>query len=77
MAKQANRTGGHLWGERRVKAEISIGQLSARSGVPKGNISMMENGRLNPTSSEHAKIMAALEELEAERRAADAQAAPA
>lgn len=74
MARQPLKTGGFLWGARRVKAEISLNELATEAGVAKGNISMMENGRLNPTSDEHQKIMAALERLEAAKKEAAAAA---
>lgn len=58
------KTGGHMWGQRRVGSGISIRQLSAESGVAKGNLSMIENGRLIPTGDEYARVTAALDRLE-------------
>jgi transcriptional regulator with XRE-family HTH domain len=72
MAKQPNRTGGHLWGPRRVEAAVSIKQLAAASGIAQGTISMMEHGRFIPTADEQATIEAALEQLIAAGQAAPA-----
>jgi len=55
------RTGGHLWGPRRVELGISIRKLAEASGIARGMISLMENGRLNPTGREFDRVMAALE----------------
>ena len=58
------KTGGRLWGERRVRAGISLRQLARASGVGRGLLSLMESGRMVPTSEEYDKIVAALERLE-------------
>jgi transcriptional regulator with XRE-family HTH domain len=64
QALPPNRTGGHLWGQRRVSAKISLDALAAEAGVNKGHLSMMEHGRMIPTSAEYDAIHAALVRLE-------------
>lgn len=61
--RQPLTSGGHVWGARRVAAGISLRQLAEASGVPKGNLSMMEHGRLIPTAAEFDAVMTALMEL--------------
>ena len=66
MAKrkyQPPRTGGHLWGRRRVEAGVTLSALSAECGVNKGVLSLMENGRVIPTSQEYDAIIDALARL--------------
>lgn len=63
---QTLKSGGHLWGPRRVAANISLSELSAASGVGKGQISFMEQGRLIPTGEQYEKITAALRRLTGE-----------
>jgi hypothetical protein len=53
-------TGGRLWGNERVRLHVSLGTLAAKSGVPKGSLSLMEHGRLIPTSDEYDRVIAAL-----------------
>lgn len=56
-------TGGRLWGNERVRLRVSLSSLAAKSGVPKGSLSLMEHGRLIPTSEEYDAVIAALAEL--------------
>ena len=62
---QQHATGGRLWGNDRVRAQISLQQLSDVSGVSKGSLSLMEHGRLIPTSDEYDSVIAALAVLKA------------
>ncbi len=55
-------TGGHLWGNERVRLGISLGALAKASGIPKGTLSLMEHGRIIPTSAEYDRVRAALSE---------------
>lgn len=57
------RSGGRLWGRQRVEHGISLARLSEASGVSKGLISLMETGRMIPTSEEYDAITAALARL--------------
>lgn len=59
-------SGGRLWGNERVRAGVSLRQLAERSGVPKGSLSLMEHGRLIPTSDEYDRVIAALAALRPE-----------
>ncbi len=63
-ADRQHATGGLLWGARRVRAKVSLRELAAASGINKGLISMMEHGRVMPTSAEYDRIVAALDLLE-------------
>lgn len=63
---QQHVTGGRLWGNERVRLGISLNELAARSGVPKSNLSMMEHGRLIPTSEEYDRVVAALNAVKVE-----------
>jgi predicted transcriptional regulator len=56
-----------LWAPRRARSGIGITALAERSGVNKGLLSLMERGRLMPTASQYEAVIAALDELEAER----------
>jgi transcriptional regulator with XRE-family HTH domain len=58
------RSGGRLWGIRRVRSGVSIRQLARESGVSRGLLSLMEHGRLIPTGDEYDRIVAALDRLE-------------
>ena len=60
---QPLRTGGSLWGPRRVAAGVSLDRLAAESGISKGILSLMENGRLIPRGDEHERVMDALGRL--------------
>lgn len=57
-------TGGHAWGDDRVRLGISLRQLSELTGIPRGYLSMAERGRLVPTGEEYRRVMAALAEKE-------------
>lgn len=54
------RTGGQLWGPRRVEMGISLRELSKRSGISRGFLSLMENGRMVPRGDEFDRVMEAL-----------------
>ncbi len=62
--EQPLRTGGRLWGARRVRLGVSIRALATESGISRGLLSLMENGRMTPTSEEYDRIIAALDRLE-------------
>lgn len=62
---QQLKTGGHAWGAMRVRVGISIRRLSEMTGIPRGYLSMAETGRLVPTGDEYAKVMDALQKVEA------------
>ena len=57
---QPLRSGGALWGPRRVAAGISLARLASESGLSKSVLSLMENGRINPTPEEHDRVTDAL-----------------
>ncbi len=57
------KTGGSLWGPRRVAAGITLEELSEASGVHKALLSLMENGRMIPRGDEHERVMDALVKL--------------
>jgi predicted transcriptional regulator len=57
-------TGGHAWGNDRVRLGVSIRRLSELTGIPRGYLSMAERGRLVPTGEEYRKVMAALADKE-------------
>jgi transcriptional regulator with XRE-family HTH domain len=61
--QQPRRTGGSLWGPERVDAGVTLRQLAAASGVHRGLLSQMENGRLIPRPDEYRRITAALSAL--------------
>ena len=63
---QPLRSGGSLWGPRRVAAGISLQQLATVTGISKGLLSLMENGRLIPRGDEHERVMDALARLSIE-----------
>ncbi len=67
MADQKHKTGGRLWGARRVNRGISLRELAEASGINRGLLSFFENGRMTPTSGEYDLIIAALDKLEAEK----------
>lgn len=54
------RTGGHAWGQERVRLNISMNRLSELSGVSKSILSLAEQGRYLPTGKEWAAVTAAL-----------------
>lgn len=53
-------TGGRLWGNERVRLGIGLRELATASGVSKGNLSLMEHGRLIPTGDEYDAVIAAI-----------------
>ena len=72
--QQPLRSGGSLWGPRRVAAGITLERLARECGIGKGLLSLMENGRLIPRGDEHERVMDALGRLtmpEGEARAMD------
>lgn len=52
-----------MWGNERVRLRVSLDTLSKASGVAKGSLSLMEHGRLIPTSDEYDAVVAALARL--------------
>lgn len=60
---QPFKSGGRLWGAERIRLGVSLRALSETSKVPKGSLSLMEHGRLIPTSAEYDAVIAALAEL--------------
>jgi len=44
-----------------VELGISLRELARRTGLPKGDLSRIESGRVNPTWEEIQKVTAALE----------------
>lgn len=60
-------TGGFAWGPERVRAGISLRQLSRASGVNRGTLSLIESGRMVPTGEEWDRITAALRALTEDR----------
>jgi transcriptional regulator with XRE-family HTH domain len=58
-------TGGRLWGHRRVRLGVSLRQLASEAGIGRGLLSLMESGRMTPTSEEYDRIIAALDRFEA------------
>lgn len=67
-SKQALQSGGLLWGPKRVRLGISIRQLATASGINRGMISLMETGRMVPTSAEYDAIMAGFDIIASERQ---------
>jgi transcriptional regulator with XRE-family HTH domain len=60
MTSKPLRSGGHIWGPQRVALGISIRQLAELSGVHRGTLSLIEQGRLVPTGEDYQKVMKAL-----------------
>lgn len=58
-----------LWAERRAAQGISIRSLAREAGISHGLISLMETGRMTPSSVEYDRIIAALDKLEKEAAA--------
>lgn len=56
MGNRPLTTGGHAWGNERVRLGLSIRELSKRSGVDKAILSMVENGRLIPSPEEYEAV---------------------
>lgn len=61
---QPLRAGGHLWGQRRERLGVSLRQLEALTNIPRASLSLMERGRLFPTSDEMDNVMRALDSVE-------------
>lgn len=61
---QRLKTGGFVWGRRRVDLGLSLRQLSEESGISRGLLSMMETGRMVPKAEEFQKATAALDAVE-------------
>jgi hypothetical protein len=59
-AKPKLQTGGLAWGPERVRLGISLTELSRRSGINKGVLSMIEHGRMVPSAQEYEAVMAVL-----------------
>lgn len=58
-------TGGRAWGPERVRQGMSLAELSRRSGINKGVLSMIEHGRMVPSATEYEAVMAVLRPTEA------------
>lgn len=58
------RTKGFAWGNERVRAGLSLGELSRRVGINKGTLSYIESGRMVPTGEEFERVMAVLRDAE-------------
>ena len=58
------RTGGRLWGPRRVALGISIRRLAELSGVDKAYLSLAENGKYIPSGEQYDAVEAALRRAE-------------
>jgi transcriptional regulator with XRE-family HTH domain len=58
--KRQLKTGGRAWGPERVALGLSIRDLSALSGIDRGILSQVENGRLIPSGNEWTAVTAAL-----------------
>jgi transcriptional regulator with XRE-family HTH domain len=44
---------------------VSLRQLASEAGIGRGLLSLMESGRMTPTSEEYDRIIAALDRFEA------------
>lgn len=58
--KRQLRTGGRAWGPERIALSLSIRDLAALSGIDRGILSQVENGRLIPSGDEWTAVTAAL-----------------
>ncbi len=54
-------TAGNAWGPQRVALGLSLRQLEKLCGVPRGQLSLVEAGRLIPTGDQYQAVMKALE----------------
>ena len=63
-AKATLRTGGRLWGPRRVALGVSIRQLEVLSGVARPFLSLAENGRYIPSGEQYDAVERALRAVE-------------
>lgn len=61
------RTGGRLWGPRRVALGLTMRKLEELSGVDKAWLSMAENGKYIPTGEQYDAVERALRAVEQER----------
>lgn len=61
---QPLRTGGHAWGQQRVRLGVSMNRLAALSGVSKSILSLAEQGRYLPTGEEWEAVSRALREVQ-------------
>jgi len=68
------RTGGFVWGQRRVALGVSLEQLARATHINVGDLSKMEHGRLIPRANEYDRVTAALRD--AETAAADGVTSP-
>jgi len=55
-----------------VRLGISLNELQRRSGVDKATLSLIENGRMIPTSQEYDAVTRALREAAAHKPGTDA-----
>jgi transcriptional regulator with XRE-family HTH domain len=61
---QPLRTGGHAWGQQRVRLNVSMNRLAELSGVSKSLLSLAEQGRYLPTGDEWEAVARALRDIE-------------
>lgn len=59
------RSGGFLWGPRRVALGMSLRELEEATGIYRAFLSRMENGVMIPTGDEFDTVMRAIEAREA------------
>jgi transcriptional regulator with XRE-family HTH domain len=60
-------TGGRAWGIERVALGLSLRDLAALSGIDRGILSMVENGRVIPDGDEYKAVMDALRKVATEK----------
>ena len=63
MTPKPLQSGGHMWGPERVSLGVSIRKLAELSGVNRGTLSLVEQGRLVPTGDDYEKVRRALDVL--------------
>ena len=51
------------WSRRRLRANLSITELSKRSGIARSLVGLIDQGRLVPTPDQAAAILRALEDV--------------
>ena len=61
---QPLRTGGHAWGQQRVRLNVSMNRLAELSGVSKSLLSLAEQGRYLPTGAEWEAVSRALRDVQ-------------
>jgi len=61
--KRQLKTGGRAWGAERVSLGLSLRQLAVLSGIDRGILSQVENGRLIPSGDEYLAVNEALRKV--------------